>query len=115
MTRSRKLQALIAGAALIAMPATAFAQSEVTEQANEVAEQAEQLQQEANALSQTANAAQGAGGEDVDEGTEEQRRDGDGFDWGLLGLLGLAGLLGLKRRDRDDHNRGATTGRTDRL
>jgi type II secretory pathway pseudopilin PulG len=96
-------------AALIAMPVTANAQNEVseevTEQANAVAEQAQELQQEANQLSTVAAEETQQGDDTAAAGDRREDNDDDDFDWGLLGLLGLAGLLGLKRRDdhRDVH------------
>lgn len=110
MTHSRTVGALLAAAALAALPAPAFAQTEeVAEQANAVAAQAQELQDEANALTETINETDDdttAAG-DRELGDDED----DGFPWGLLGLLGLAGLLGLKRKDdHRDSDRHANTG-----
>lgn len=113
-----KTRAALLASALLAMPAAALAQNEVTDQAEAVADTANQLEQEANTLGNvvTEEAAEGtdrAGGADRGDGRGD-RDDGDSGKWGLLGLLGLAGLLGLKRRDDHDHrdHRGTSTGTT---
>ena len=98
---SRTKTALLASA-LLAMPAAALAQNEVSERAEAVSELAEQLQREANALGNAVANDSTVAADDRD-GARDGDRDGDDDDghgkWGLLGLLGLAGLLGLKRRD----------------
>src|SRR5688500_9552205 len=99
---SKHKQALLA-AALVALPAPAFAQNEaVEEQAEEVAESANQLAEESNELSAVVADDAAAADADGDGVRDADRHDGDDDDdsgkWGLLGLLGLAGLLGLKKR-----------------
>ena len=129
MTRiPRSSFALLAGAALIVTPAAAFAQNEVSDQAEVVAEKAEDLQAATNSLTDeladqeaaaaAANAATADGDRDATDGDRDRDDDDDMGKWGLLGLLGLAGLLGLKRRDDHIHhdrhhdNHTTTTGTT---
>ncbi|MEO7635021.1 MAG: hypothetical protein ABIS38_05180 [Sphingomicrobium sp.] len=112
MTRiSNAMQALLA-TALVAAPATGFAQNSVSKQAEEVADKAQDLQAATNTLNAKLDAERRAAATDVadrDGDRDGDRRDGhdrdgdddDGGKLGLLGLLGLAGLLGLRRRD--DH------------
>lgn len=114
MTRTpRSSFALLAGAALIVTPAAAFAQNEVSDQAEVVAEKAEDLQAATNSLTdelasqEAAAAAANAavdGDRDATDGDRDRDDDDDMGKWGLLGLLGLAGLLGLKRRDDHLHH-----------
>ena len=108
MTMITKKQALLAAAAIIAVPGVAVAQNQVEAQANKVAAEAQDLQQATNTLSATvANTADDAtredGDHDGDRRNDRDHDDDDGGKWGLLGLLGLAGLLGLKRRDDHVH------------
>ena len=108
----RTRHALLAAAALVALPGAALAQNDVEAQANQVAAEAQDLAQASNELANTVDTQQAAdegaaAGEGREgEGDREDRRDRDDkdFPWGLLGLLGLAGLLGLKRRDDHHHH-----------
>ncbi len=115
---SKRRHALLAAAAILALPGAALAQNDVTDQVETVAEEANDLQQASNDLSaavaEDQNAATDAAAADATGERDRDDGDDDSGKWGLLGLLGLAGLLGKKRRDDIRVDNRATGTRTDR-